>query len=184
MKWHVRYAILTWLEMSIAYFSLIMLHNGNFNNQNDAASLTTASMITKVVPNFHYTTTNKNAIRLFSLYASIYQSFVLSWLCRFLEGNGLKIKYFGLQAMNFKILKNKWELKMYLIIPDIWDNSEILLEDYDFDELQSFRLLVNFSVQFIGYHNKYYAKKSGKLLKSKFIIFPSTYAFSFLLPRL
>ena len=59
------------LEMKIVYFSLILLHTGNFNNQKDPASLTTASMITKMVPNFHYTTTNKNAIQLFSLYAAI-----------------------------------------------------------------------------------------------------------------
>ena len=57
--------------MKIVYFSLILLHTGNFNNQKDPASLTTASMITKMVPNFHYTTTNKNAIQLFSLYAAI-----------------------------------------------------------------------------------------------------------------
>ena len=176
--------ILTWLEMSIAYFLLILLHTDNFNNQNDAISLTTASMITKMVPNFHYITTNKNVIQLFSLYASIYQSFVLSWLSRFLEGNGFKIKYFGLQVMNFKILKTKWELKMYWIIPDIWANLDVLLEDDNFDELQSCRLLVNFSVQFNEYHDKYHIKKWGKLLKSKFIIFPTTYAISFLLPTL
>jgi hypothetical protein len=140
MKCLERYAIITWLEMSIAYFPLILLHTGNFNNQNDAISLTTASMVTKMVPNFHYTTTNKNVIQLFSMYAAIYQSFVLSWLTRFLEGNGLKMKYFGLQIMNFKISKTKWELKMYWIRPDIWANSETLLEDDDFDELQSFRL--------------------------------------------
>jgi hypothetical protein len=39
-----------------------------------------------------------------------------------------------------------------------------LAED-DFDELQSFRRLVNFSVQFIEYHNKYQTKKPEKLLK-------------------
>jgi hypothetical protein len=86
--------------------------------------------------------------------------------------------------MNFKILKTKWELKMYWIRPDIWANPEILLEDDDFDELLSCRLLVNFSVQFIEFHDKYQIKKSEKLIKSKFIIFPTTYAISFLLPTL
>jgi hypothetical protein len=57
--------------MSIVYFSLILLHIDNFSNNNNAMSLTTASMITKMVPNFHYTTKNKNAIQLFSLYAVI-----------------------------------------------------------------------------------------------------------------
>jgi len=69
---------------------------------------------------------------------------------------------------------------MYWIRPDVGAYLEMLLEEVDLDELQSFRLLVNFSVQFIEYHNKYQTKKPEKLLKSKFIIFPTTYALRFL----
>ena len=50
--------------------------------------------------------------------------------------------------------------------------------------LTSFRLLVKFSVRFIEYHNNYQTKMLEKLVNLKFIIFPTTYSFSFCLPLL